>query len=48
MSKETLIFSIKEQLNHIGGYLDIKSKPDQGTRVVLMAPLKENDPATGG
>jgi PAS domain S-box-containing protein len=34
------LFSIKEHLNHIGGCMDIKSEPDRGTQVVLVAPIK--------
>jgi len=34
------LFSIKEHLSHIGGYIDIKSKPNHGTQVVLVAPSK--------
>jgi PAS domain S-box-containing protein len=34
------LFSIRERLNHLGGHLDIKSKPGQGTYATLVAPLK--------
>jgi len=34
------LFSIKEHLSHIGGYIDIKSKPNHGTQIVLVAPSK--------
>ena len=34
------LFSIKEHLSHIGGYIDIKSQPHHGTQVVLVAPSK--------
>ena len=40
------LFSIKEHLTHIGGCIDIKSEPDHGTQVVLVAPVKENDVTT--
>lgn len=33
------LFSIKERLDHLGGNLEIESKPDQGTRITLVAPL---------
>ncbi len=36
------LFSIKEHLSHIGGYIDIKSQPHHGTQVVLVAPSKGN------
>ncbi len=36
------LFSIKEHLSHLGGYIDIKSKPHHGTQVVLVAPSKGN------
>jgi len=34
------LFSIKEHLSHIGGDINIKSKPNHGTQVVLVAPSK--------
>jgi PAS domain S-box-containing protein len=34
------LFSIRERLNHFGGYLDIRSEPGRGTRATLVAPLK--------
>lgn len=36
------LFSIKEHLSHIGGHIDVKSKPNNGTQVVLVAPSKGN------
>ena len=33
------LFSIHERLGHIGGHLDIASKPGQGTRINLVAPI---------
>lgn len=33
------IFSIRERLNHIGGYLKIESCPGKGTKMILVAPL---------
>ncbi len=35
------LFSIRERLEQLGGHLEIKSKPGHGTRVTVMAPLKE-------
>jgi signal transduction histidine kinase len=35
------LFSIRERLQHLGGSLKIDSKPGQGTRVILTAPLKD-------
>lgn len=35
-------FSIRERLNFLGGNFQVESKPDQGTRAVLTAPLKQN------
>jgi signal transduction histidine kinase len=32
------LFSIRERLNHLGGSMQIESKPGGGTRVCLMAP----------
>jgi len=37
------LFSIRERLDFLGGKLEIKSKPGQGTRVTLMAPLSEKN-----
>jgi signal transduction histidine kinase len=34
------LFSIRERLQPLGGQLEITSAPGQGTRVVIMAPLK--------
>ena len=36
------LFNIRERLNHLGGHFEIKSQKDQGTRVTLDAPLKQN------
>ncbi len=41
------LFSIKENLNHIGGCLDIKSEQGRGTQAVMTVPLKENDIKSG-
>jgi len=34
------LFSIRERLNYLGGSIEIKSSPDQGTNVTLIAPIK--------
>jgi len=34
------LFSIRERLEHIGGYSEIVSRPGQGTRVTIVVPLK--------
>jgi signal transduction histidine kinase len=34
------LFSIRERLNRIRGYLNIKSESGKGTRVIIVAPLK--------
>jgi PAS domain S-box-containing protein len=39
------LFSISERLRHLGGSLEIHSRPGQGTRVTLLAPLEQ--PARG-
>lgn len=36
------LFNIRERMNHINGKFEIKSNPDKGTRVTLVAPLKAN------
>jgi signal transduction histidine kinase len=33
------LFSIREQLNNIGGRLNLESKPGHGARVTITAPL---------
>jgi signal transduction histidine kinase len=33
------LFSIRERLGHIGGYLNVESKPGVGTRITLVAPI---------
>jgi signal transduction histidine kinase len=33
------LFSIRERLGHIGGHLNVESKPGHGTRVTLVAPI---------
>jgi len=35
------LFSIRERLDPLGGQLEIKSEPGHGTRVTLIAPLRE-------
>lgn len=35
------LFSIRERLEQLGGQLEIESAPGQGTKVTVMAPLKE-------
>ena len=39
------LFSISERLRHLGGSLEIHSRPSQGTRVTLLTPVKQ--PARG-
>jgi len=36
------LFSIRERLEQLGGRLEIDSKPGSGTRVTVIAPLKQN------
>jgi PAS domain S-box-containing protein len=33
------LFSIRERLNRMGGYLEIESEPGKGTRIYIIAPL---------
>ena len=35
------LFSIRERLEQLGGHLEIESEPGHGTRVTVMAPLKQ-------
>jgi signal transduction histidine kinase len=36
------LFSIQMRLQPLGGHMEVDSKPGQGTRVTLVAPLKNN------
>jgi len=33
------LFSIRERFNHLGGRVDVQSKPGEGTRVILLLPV---------
>jgi signal transduction histidine kinase len=33
------LFSIRERLNHLGGYFDIKSNSGDGTAVSILVPI---------
>lgn len=35
------LFSIRERLKYLGGYLKVASESDQGTKVTLVVPLKQ-------
>ena len=37
------LFSIRERLGHIGGHLEVESKPGLGTRVTLVAPIEQEN-----
>ena len=34
------LFNVREQLDHLGGHYVIESKPGEGTRVIMVAPLE--------
>lgn len=34
------LFSIRERLSHLGGYLDVDSTPGKGTIIMMVAPIK--------
>ena len=36
------LFSIRERLGQLGGYLEVKSEPGRGTQVTITAPLKQS------
>ncbi len=42
------LFSIRERLEQLGGHLELESKLGHGTRVTIMAPLKEGKINDGG
>jgi PAS domain S-box-containing protein len=35
------LFSIRERLNHLGGFLEVTSRPKQGTSATIMVPLEK-------
>jgi PAS domain S-box-containing protein len=35
-------FSMRERLNYLGGRLEVKSKPGQGTQIILTVPQKDS------
>ena len=37
------LFSIRERLTQLGGSIDIASRPGQGTRILMTAPLKQTE-----
>ncbi len=37
------LFSIRERLSHIGGHLDVKSRPGHGTCVTLVVPIDHHN-----
>jgi signal transduction histidine kinase len=37
------LFNIRERLTHIGGGMEISSKPGRGTRVTLTAPIDDQN-----
>ncbi len=41
------LFSIRERLGHIGGRLEVKSKPGLGTRITLTAPIDQEGQNSG-
>jgi len=37
------LFSIRERLNHLGGYLEVASVPGQGTSATIVVPLDQKE-----
>ena len=37
------LFSIQERLKHIGGRLEITSRPGEGTQMTLIAPMQPEE-----
>lgn len=42
------LFSIRERLHYLGGSVYIKSAPHKGTRITLLAPLKDSSRSLSG
>jgi CheY-like chemotaxis protein/anti-sigma regulatory factor (Ser/Thr protein kinase) len=42
------LFSVRERMQAMGGGLDVKSRPGEGTTVTMMLPLAKRKPAEGG
>lgn len=42
------LFSIRERMGHIGGYLKIESTPGRGTRISLVAPINHKTRGSEG
>ncbi|MBW1992030.1 MAG: two-component sensor histidine kinase, partial [Deltaproteobacteria bacterium] len=37
------LFSVRERLNHLGGYLEVTSEPGRGTTATIVVPLERGD-----
>lgn len=37
------LFSIRERLEQLGGHVEIKSRPGEGSRIIMVAPLKSEE-----
>ncbi len=37
------LFSVRERLNHLGGYLEVASMPGQGTSATIVVPLDKSE-----
>ena len=42
------LFSIRERLEQLGGSVEIRSRPGQGCRIIMTAPLKSEETTTPG
>jgi PAS domain S-box-containing protein len=40
-------FSMRERVNYLGGSLDVRSRPGQGSQIILKIPLKDSATAAG-
>jgi signal transduction histidine kinase len=40
------LFSVRERMHHLDGILRIASKPGEGTRIILVAPVETADSKT--
>jgi signal transduction histidine kinase len=46
LKKRFGLFSVRERLHHLGGYMQVESSPGSGTKVCMVAPLSTETDTT--